>query len=112
MCERACTSVDATNREPWCSYLKSIIPKSKAHALGFVVFTAAISGVAIVGYTFLKRCRPSNALRDVQRQYVILVAAVEAVEAVNLKKPLKPLKPLKPWFWLNPLKPLTPCFFC
>ena len=25
--------------------------------------------------------------RDVQRQYVILVAAVEAVEAVNLKSP-------------------------
>ena len=29
----------------------------------------------------------SNVLRDVQRQYVTLVAAVEAVEAVNLKSP-------------------------
>ena len=29
----------------------------------------------------------SNDPRDVQRQYVILVAAVKAVEAVNLKSP-------------------------
>ena len=29
----------------------------------------------------------SSSYRDVQRQYVILVAAVEAVEAVNLKSP-------------------------
>ena len=35
----------------------------------------------------LRTAAAINVYRDVQRQYVILVAAVEAVEAVNLKSP-------------------------